>query len=264
MWVALLGALAIYSVALAKAWHHRRALVKLLNPLNENPFEATITTEIEIISSLAHQNTDTMVRATRVDSGEIFDGSQMLDFLNGKGPYSVQVRGLQIEGGGQGRSRSEMLYIPTLTRKAALAEENQEAWLYARVAFLYFLVMMLCWIPASVNRLVSFINPDNVIFGLNFTAILFLPLQGFLNALVYCVSSQTAVRSLFKSEDGRDGSRKDSARIPSTTPSSDAFVIPRDVGRLQDNNVEMLHTINNYEIRPPRPRTENLDFGFDK
>ena len=134
------------------------------------------------------------------------------------------------------RTRPELLRLPTLTRNAALAEENAEVWLYIRIAFLYFLAMIIYWIPASINRLVSVIKPDDVIFGLNYAAIYSLPLQGFLNGLVYYVSSQTAMKNLFRRSTGpplrRSPTRpaKDAQRISDSYPSTnrDGQVVFRD------------------------------------
>lgn len=193
VWLALFGALGIYCIALAKAWRHRRSLVGLLNPLNENPFAGTITTDIEIVFS----NDESGGHEEQNPFGSRFDrlGSQERGQEEGKtkNPYTVVVQGTRYDSG----SRPELLRLPTLTRNAAQAEENVEAWLYARIAFLYFLSMIICWIPASINRLVSVIKPDDVIFGLNYVAICGLPLQGFLNGLVYYISSQTATKRLF-------------------------------------------------------------------
>ena len=190
VWVALIGALGIYCIALAKAWRHRRILVGLLNPLNENPFAGTITTEIEVVYSQSER--DSYKDQFPLGNGSRFEGLSSEE-EGKKTPYTVSVSGIRRDS----KTRPGLRRIPTLTRQAALAEENAEAWLYARVAFLYFIAMMLCWIPASINRLVSVISPDKIIFGLNYVSIIGLPLQGFLNALVYYVSSQTATKRVF-------------------------------------------------------------------
>ena len=229
VWLALVIALGIYSIALHKAWLHRRVLVGLLNPLNENPFAGSIiTTEIEIVFSDAEDHTREhedhwplpTVFAGRKHSGheEVLDAERQKN-----APYQVNVQGVGARKGSETKSlRPGLSRIPTRTRNLALAEENAEAWLYARVAFLYFLAMMICWIPASINRLVSVIRPDQVIFGLNWVAALLLPLQGFLNALVYYVSSQTALKRIFAKITGRccGRSTKDAHRIQSYPPST--------------------------------------------
>ena len=79
-----------------------------------------------------------------------------------------------------------------------MRETNADAWLYARAAFLFFCVLLISWIPASINRLYSFIHPEQLVFGLNFAAALTLPLQGFWNCVIYIITSQTAVRNLVR------------------------------------------------------------------
>ena len=223
VWLALIAALVIYCIALTKAWRHRHALVGLLNPLNENPFGGIITTEIEVVVSTANGR-ESVTYGDHVVFGSVFDGPRSLDRKNENAPYTVNVQGARSTDMHNERSRPELLRIPSMTRNAALAAENCEAWLYARVAFLYFVVMIICWTPASINRLVSVIDPDQVIFGLNFAAVIFLPLQGFLNALVYCVSSQTGVRNLFRHSMRGHVKPKDAERIRDSYPGYDAFV----------------------------------------
>ena len=222
VWLALLGALIIYSIALTKAWHQRRALVGLLNPLNENPFAGVVTTDIEIVFSKA----DDEVAHDLAHGPAAHCQWASLDLEDGKRPYTVNVHGQPIGSPrGQRPSRPELLRLPSLTRQAALAEENHEAWLYARVAFLYFIAMIICWLPASINRLVTFIDPTKIIFGLNYAAIIFLPSQGFLNALVYCVSSQTAVKNVFRKLFARGHNRGK----------------PRSAERIRDSDVVVFH-----------------------
>ena len=120
-------------------------------------------------------------------------------------PYTVNIQvGPQDEESACRSSRPEKLRLGNLTRNAALKETNADAWLYARVAFLFFCALLVSWIPASINRIYSLAHPDRVVFGLNFFAIIVLPLQGFLNFCVYVITSQTAVRNLFRSLLGKE------------------------------------------------------------
>ena len=258
VWCALLIAFGIYCIALAKAWRHRRALAGLLNPLNENPFAGTsITTEIEVVFSKDGDsgNEERIALGSRTHFDRLDDQEQGRNHSVGGGgksrnhsvsgsgqkdPYTVVVAGTPYATS----TRPELLRLPTLTRNAALAEENAEAWLYARVAFLYFLAMIICWIPASINRLVSVIYPEKVIFGLNYVAIVGLPLQGFLNAMVYCVSSQTAIKNMFKSGGGHTHTRTRIARKRSTT---------KDAQRIRDSYSPRVEDGGAISHGPPRP-----------
>ncbi|KAG8530707.1 uncharacterized protein KY384_004063 [Bacidia gigantensis] len=216
VWLALLGALVIYCFALVKAWRNRRVLKPLLNPLNEDPFAGIVTTDIEVVFSEGESETGEARPAPRTR----FSSLNMQEVKNS--PYTVTVQGIRSD---RKSSRPELLRLPSWTRNAALAEENAEAWLYARAAFLYFLAMVICWIPASVYRLNSLINPDSNVFGLSEAAIIGLPLQGFLNALVYYVSSQTATKRIFSRASAlkgssRVGSTRDAQRIRDSYPPS--------------------------------------------
>ena len=183
-------ALGIYCIALAKAWRNRRALAGLFNPLNENPFGAVVTTDVEIVSSAVHEIENEDRHALAGTHKASSSASQMeLSYYSAKVQAEDKARARQ-------NLRPHILRVGTFTRNAALGENNAEAWLFARVAFLFFVVMMLCWTPASINRLYSTIRPKELVFGLNYAAALMLPLQGLLNAVVYALSSQSAVRAL--------------------------------------------------------------------
>ena len=188
----MIWAFGIYCIALAKAWRNRRALAGLFNPLNENPFGALVTTEVEIVSSPAYEvgEDDHYTLAERTKA-------PFSPFKIDPSSYSASV---QAQDAVQGRqiSKPRILRVGSLTRDAALSESNAEAWLFARVAFLFFAVMVICWTPASINRLYSTIRPTELVFGLNYAAGFMLPLQGLLNAIVYGVSSQSAVRRFFR------------------------------------------------------------------
>ena len=118
--------------------------------------------------------------------------------------YSVNVNvGSRDEESGRQSSRAERFRVRSLTRNHALSETNPDAWLYARAAFLFFCALLISWVPSSINRLYSFVHPEELNFGLNYTETVVLPLQGFLNACVYIITSQTAVKNLIRSMTGR-------------------------------------------------------------
>ncbi|KAL0636325.1 hypothetical protein Q9L58_004672 [Maublancomyces gigas] len=73
-------------------------------------------------------------------------------------------------------------------------EANTAAWAYCRCAMLFFLALVITWLPSSINRIYNLINPDATNFGLNFAAALVLPCQGFWNALIYTVTTLPACK----------------------------------------------------------------------
>jgi len=123
-------------------WQKRKELPGFLNPLNEDPFNNTVTTEIDIVScprndvSPAAREEDGAVRFPLPDSGEDYN------------PYSVDV----IVGPQENKRRpsipTELMRIRSLTRTVAENEINGEAWLYARTSFLFFLALLVTWVNA--------------------------------------------------------------------------------------------------------------------
>jgi hypothetical protein len=160
-------------------WDKRAHLDGFLNPLNENPFTNTVTTEIEI----THEERPIVKEDLHTNFS---DNSADID------PYSVQV---QVNPGAA-RPMPAALRMRTLTRDAATRETNAEAWLYARVAFLFFVALLITWAPTSANRMYALANPKAFNYTLNYIASFLFPLQGFWNVIVYILSSQRACRRL--------------------------------------------------------------------
>lgn len=189
-------------MAFRKVWKNRRQLQGLFNPLNEDPFHGTITVQVDVTtyarieSSLQNtsnsKNNDVEMEISRAEPPK----------TGGFDPYTVNVE-VGRDQQQQGKpSAPDLFKVRTLTRNAALSETNPEAWLYARVAFLFFCALLISWVPSSANRLHALANPSTYSFGLNYTESLVLPLQGFWNALVYMITSQTACRNLWRSATG--------------------------------------------------------------
>lgn len=88
-------------------------------------------------------------------------------------------------------------YAPP-ARQRAVFEANSAMMSYTKVAGLFFIAMMITWIPSSANRLYSVVNPNQVSVALECLAAFVLPLQGFWNALIYATTSLPACRSLWK------------------------------------------------------------------
>ncbi|KAM3070488.1 hypothetical protein ACMFMG_010311 [Clarireedia jacksonii] len=69
------------------------------------------------------------------------------------------------------------------------------AWSYARVAILYFIAMMVTWVPSSANRLYTLLHPGEVNLGLEYTSVIVLPMQGFWNGLIYVYTNRGEVKT---------------------------------------------------------------------
>ncbi|KAL9069842.1 MAG: hypothetical protein Q9157_006030 [Trypethelium eluteriae] len=194
IWLAIVFAFAVYVRAGLVIWRKRRHLNGFLNPLNENPFTGIITTDITVTTSeMQPQTTHEPVGMpeepplARPSSTQPITG-------DGIHPYSVTV-----DVDPQKRSpQPAILRVRSLTREAAIDEINAEAWLYARVAILFFIALLITWVPSSVNRVYALVAPHSFNFALNYVASLVFPLQAFWNVIVYIITSQTACRKTWE------------------------------------------------------------------
>ncbi|KAL8769870.1 MAG: hypothetical protein Q9209_004308 [Squamulea sp. 1 TL-2023] len=197
VWVAILFAFGIYIKAGRVIYKRRDKLKGFLNPFNENPFTTgVVTTEIDV----------TIVPADQLSPASGHHGNPFDKIYNGipgmeegrPDPYIVKV-GVGENEHNKRPSKPELLRMRSITREEAIKENpNPGAWLYARVAFLFFLSMLIIWIPSSANRVYSLAHPDRINFALNYVSALVLPMQGLLNAIVYVITSQTACHELVK------------------------------------------------------------------
>ncbi|KAL8831521.1 MAG: hypothetical protein Q9191_000830 [Dirinaria sp. TL-2023a] len=191
MWIAVMIAMIIYLRAGRDVWRKRDALDGFLNPFNEAPFTSVImTTEVTITSE--ERNPSLSNLEVQED-----DKSRLA------GTYDAYTVNIEL---GQPRrpglpsrpSRPAVFRIPSVTRAAALSEANADAFLYARVAFLFFIALLITWVPSSVNRAYALAHPNHINFGLNFTSAIVFSSQGMLNCLVYMATSQSACRRMWK------------------------------------------------------------------
>jgi hypothetical protein len=83
--------------------------------------------------------------------------------------------------------------------RSKTAEANRATLSYCYTACLFFIALIVTWVPSTINRLYTLINNDGRLspFGLDFASSLVLPLQGFWNLVIYVVTSWTACRDLW-------------------------------------------------------------------
>ena len=241
--VALVSAFAIYCLAFRKVWRNRRTLRPLFNPFNENPF-GTITTEITVQSESRQPRSSSPASQyplNNEDEEMRIPGLEGYHTANNTGfdPYTVNVEvgphSKSHDDDGRKPSHTmapELFRVRTLTRDHALAEANADAWLYARVAFLFFCALLISWVPSSINRVYSLAHPNKILYGLNYTETLVLPLQGFFNALVYIITSQTACRNLWRGMWGK-------GELPIRNPSMSGGAGPPEYGMGKGDSLKM-------------------------
>ena len=113
--------------------------------------------------------------------------------------------------------RSKLSWIPTRSNTSPhtsrstqytapiTGQMNNNAWrgaqTYAHVAILLFIIMVIYWVPSTVNRLYSFNHPPN--FGLNVAAAAVQPLQGFFNCVIYCFTSRSQLTEIWSNAKDR-------------------------------------------------------------
>ncbi|KFY39546.1 hypothetical protein V495_05887 [Pseudogymnoascus sp. VKM F-4514 (FW-929)] len=73
---------------------------------------------------------------------------------------------------------------------------DRAAWAYLKCAMLFFFALLITWVPATINRVATLVDPELVSFPLNFIESIFLPLQGFWNAVIYISTSIPAFKAL--------------------------------------------------------------------
>ncbi|KAF3482382.1 putative cAMP receptor-like protein [Arthroderma uncinatum] len=99
--------------------------------------------------------------------------------------------GLQITPSGRHTSPGD-----TFRRRKASWERQSAAWAYSKFAILFFISLLITWLPATINRVYAFAHPEGPSRVLTYIAALVLPLQGFWNTLVYTAVSTSTLDSL--------------------------------------------------------------------
>ncbi len=78
-------------------------------------------------------------------------------------------------------------------------EANRAAFGYTKVASLFFISLLVTWVPSSINRVYSLIYPDSISVPYAYAAGVVLSLMGFWNSVIYITTSRAACRTLFSS-----------------------------------------------------------------
>ena len=130
--IAVLVAMIIYVMAGRYVWTKRDALDGFLNPFNEDPFTGVMmTTEVTITSQ------ERKLSLPNFTVRETDEGAKDDEY----DAYSINI-GTQRP---RRPSRPAVFRIPSVTRAVALSQENVESFLYARVAFLFFIALLITW-----------------------------------------------------------------------------------------------------------------------
>ncbi|KAL9127014.1 MAG: hypothetical protein Q9217_004029 [Psora testacea] len=203
-WFCILASFCIYVMAGREIFSKRRELRAFNTPPGqfapiENPFTDFKTTEIQITSELATMHT------MDADASKIYfssddkrlAGSETPSTGKGYSQYTATISSTPTTPGKE--------LMPPNTPRATLQQRNNRAalqansaaWGYTKVALLFFVSLLVTWVPSSINRVYSLIHPDLVSLPFTYASGVVLPLMGFWNSVIYIVSSWTAVSALF-------------------------------------------------------------------
>ncbi|KAL1984003.1 hypothetical protein VTN96DRAFT_9688 [Rasamsonia emersonii] len=202
VWFVILVTFSIYIRAGKEIFKKRRQLqnISSVDPGTaiDNPFEAqgSKITEIHITSEAAQT---APIDPDKISSDD--KGGQRGSATHLYASYSVTVE----SGDGYDGNTIPMKKVErspgagaTHPRRPAKAEANAAAWAYCKYAMLYFVALLVTWVPSTVNRVYSLAYPDINNFGLEFTSAIVLPLQGFWNSIIYCAISWSSIKQLFR------------------------------------------------------------------
>ncbi|KAH8700760.1 hypothetical protein BGW36DRAFT_292700 [Talaromyces proteolyticus] len=93
----------------------------------------------------------------------------------------------------------ETLVQSTTTRHRPRNEiNNAAAWAYCKYAALYFVALIVTWVPSTINRVWTLARPESMSFGLELASAIVLPLQGFWNSIIYIAISSSLITSFIR------------------------------------------------------------------
>lgn len=140
-------------------YRRRDALSGFLNPLNEHPFSGIVTTDIDV--TIEHVSSPTQSYKANVFDRD-FEQTRPPGLEEGNGEFDAYTVNVEANPEGQARqgSKPEILKMREYTREAAMQESaDVGAWLYARVAFLFFLSMLIIWVRLPFSTHLPALTP---------------------------------------------------------------------------------------------------------
>jgi hypothetical protein len=164
-----------------------------LEQLNINPDDtirrpAATANFVNISASQIHRSDHMMTPINRYPSWP--------EKVSGNGNHSALADSMVVTPSFPPAVVSASNIIPT--RRYAAMEANTAMYSYTKVAVLFFVAMMITWIPSSANRVYSVVNKNQVSLPLEYISATVLPLQGFWNAAIYTITSWPACKALWK------------------------------------------------------------------
>lgn len=211
VWLVIAATFGIYISAGKEIFAKRRQLRNFSSaasdatfPVIQNPFispfvsvkttEIRITTEMVDVPSQSSSSTNSLTskKNERIASSQSFN-PYSVTINAGSTPVVISPRSPDFS-----RTSNSTRFGSEKSAKqlTAAMEANKAAFSYCKCALLFFVSLLITWVPSSINRVYSLAYPDVFCFPLLYIAALVLPLQGFWNAVIYTVTSLPACRAL--------------------------------------------------------------------
>ncbi|KAG8527430.1 uncharacterized protein KY384_007582 [Bacidia gigantensis] len=191
-WIAILAAFTIYVSSGAEIFRKRRELREFsINP--NTTYDSWIkTTQIAVTSEV---NNSLPLRGIQESFAPLPSDMEKASLKKTKGfeQYSVSVASPPHST--RPSMPASMLSAQARKNRAAM-EANRAAWGYTKVAILFFVSMLVTWVPSSANRLYALANPGQTNIALAYIAGIVLSLMGFWNSIIYIVTSRVACKAL--------------------------------------------------------------------
>lgn len=209
-WLCIIAAWAIY-IAAGRAIFVKRRQLRAFSAHNrpqiiavENPFTSFKTTEVLITSELAD------IKPSKYSNifDKIDDKGRPTSQTPGLGQYTVTINSAPMSpepsspslGSRPGSSPTSDKILQQLQQRKnrAAMDANTAAWGYTKCAILFFISLLVTWVPSSVNRVYSLVHPDLISVPFTYASAVVLPLMGFWNFVIYVTTSWSACRLLFQ------------------------------------------------------------------
>lgn len=190
-WVCIIASFAIYIMAGREVFKKRHQLRAFNNPSDDQNY-AFKTTDYQVTSdfaSLPLENTgDAFIRPCDRQDSNPSDPSH-----GSYQKYNVKISAAPRP---SMPHHSSIEYKQQKKNRAAM-EANRAAFGYTKVASLFFISLLVTWVPSSINRVYSLIYPEEISVPYAYAAGVVLSLMGFWNSVIYITTSRAACRTLF-------------------------------------------------------------------
>ncbi|KAL8791871.1 MAG: hypothetical protein Q9195_005533 [Heterodermia aff. obscurata] len=182
-WIAILAALTIYVIAGHSLLQKRQQLRAFNTPSNLNPFDSFKMTDVQVVSEALAVPSDPQ-RETR---------SSQRSTTTTYEPYSVNIMSSPMTP----RPSAPLVSMQGRKNRAAM-EANSAVWGYTKVALLFFVSLLVTWVPSSINRVYALVHPNHVPKSYEYAAGIVLSLMGFWNSVIYIATSRAACAALVR------------------------------------------------------------------